>query len=487
MTEIADFALLVLLVGGALALAILSTRAADRLPLPAPVLFLVAAAIASDVWPALGSALSMRTVERIAVVALVVILLNGGIDIGWQRLRGAIGPVLSVGILGTFVTAAVVAVAAHVLLGLGWALAGIVGAALAPTDPAVVFSVLGRREIAGRSGTVLEGEAGVNDPAGIALMLGMIEVATHHDASLLVIVREFALEMAIGVALGLLTSRLLIPALRHLRLSSEGLHPVLVLLLALVLYGATALAGGSGFLAVFILGLLLADAPLPYKPQIERFSGALASLAEIVVFVALGLTIDIGGLSGDAWIDGVVLALVLALVARPLAVLATLVPLDLRRAELAFLTWSGLKGAVPILLAAFATLSGVQGAESIYGVVFVVVLLSVALQGGLVPAVAGRLGIPMHETPSMPWQLSVPLEAEPEGVHELHVRPGSAAAGRRLEQLGLGPDEWISAVIRDGTSLQPTPDLRLREGDRLYAHADPARREELARLFAASA
>src|SRR4051795_2603877 len=148
MPEIADFALLVLLVAGALVLAILSTRIADRLPVPAPVLFLVAAAVASDVWPDLGSALSMRTVERIAVVALVVILLNGGLDIGWSRLRGSVGPVLSIGVVGTFITCGVVALAAHALLGLSWTLAGIVGAALAPTDPAVVFSVLGRREIA---------------------------------------------------------------------------------------------------------------------------------------------------------------------------------------------------------------------------------------------------------------------------------------------------------------------------------------------------
>jgi cell volume regulation protein A len=484
MPEIADFALLVLLVPGALVLAILSTRVADRLPVPAPVVFLVAAAIASDLWPGLGSALSMRTVERIAVVALVVILLNGGLDIGWGRIRRSAGPVLSAGIPGTFLTAAVVALAAHVLLGLSWTLSGIVGAALAPTDPAVVFSVLGRREIAGRSGTVLEGEAGVNDPAGIALMLGMIEVATHHDASLLVILREFAVAMGLGLAFGFVAGRVVIGLLRRLRLSSEGLHPVLVLLLALVLYGITSIVDGSGFLAVFILGLLLADAAVPYKPQIERFSGALASLAEIVVFMALGLTIDLGSISGEIWLHGIVLALVLAVVARPLMVLLTLTPFDLRRAELAFLAWSGLKGAVPILLAAFATLSGVDGAEAVYPLVFVVVLVSVAVQGGLVPRVARLLGIPMRELPSMPWQLSVPLEAEPEGVLEVTVERRSPAAGRRLDELGLDQEEWISTVIRDGAAQRPDAGLELAPGDRVYLHAAPERQDELAARFA---
>jgi cell volume regulation protein A len=402
MPEIADFALLVLLVAGALVLAILSTRIADRLPLPAPVLFLVAAAVAASVSDQVGSALSMRTVERIAVVALVVILLNGGLDIGWSRLRRSAGPVLSAGIFGTFLTAGVVALAAHALLGLSWTLSGIVGAALAPTDPAVVFSVLGGREIEGRSGTVLEGEAGVNDPAGIALMLGMIEVATHPDASLLVILREFAVAMGLGVVFGLAATRAILPLLQRLRLSSEELHPVLVLLLALVLYGVTSLVDGSGFLAVFILGLLLADASVAYKPQIERFSASLASLAEIVVFMALGLTIDLGSIPGQTWLDGLVLVLVLALVARPLTVLLTLTPFDLSRAELAFLAWSGLKGAVPILLAALATIAGVTGADAVYPLVFVVVLVSVSVQGGLVPHVARLLGIPMRERPNPP-------------------------------------------------------------------------------------
>lgn len=152
MSELADFALIILVVAAALVAAIGATKLTERVPVPAPVLVLVAAAVASDLWPDLGDALSTQAVERVAVVALIVILLNGGMDIGWRHLRSAAGPVLSIGVLGTFITAAALAAAAKLLLGVDWVLAGIVGAALAPTDPAVVFSVLGRREIAGRSG-----------------------------------------------------------------------------------------------------------------------------------------------------------------------------------------------------------------------------------------------------------------------------------------------------------------------------------------------
>jgi cell volume regulation protein A len=486
MTEISDFASIVLVVTAGFALAVLSTKLTERVPVPAPALFLLGAAAVSDIWPRVYESVPIRTVERIAVVALVVILFNGGIDIGWRRFRASAAPILSVGVLGTFGTAGLVAVVGHYALGFDWIFAGIVGAAVAPTDPAVMFSVLGRREVAGRSGTTLEGEAGVNDPAGIALMLGMIELATHADASFWVVVREFAVEMSIGAALGLLGAVVLIPLLRVLRLPSEGLYPVLALVLAGALYGVTSLAHGSGFLAVFIAGLFLGDARAPYKGEIERFSSALAGLAELVVFVALGLTIDISGLSGRVWLDGIALALVLVLLARPLVVLLTLGLARLSWAERAFITWSGLKGAVPILLAAFAVLGGVAGSDRVYGVVFVVVLVSVVGQGTLVPRVARALAIPIRGRPALPWELSVRLGEEPQAAHEFEVGTRSRAAGQSIRDLPLGEHAWITLVIRDGAATRPGGSLELRAGDRVLLLADPDKLAPLARLFAAA-
>src|SRR3990170_3224279 len=400
MTEIADFAAVLLLIAGAVALAVMSTTLTGRrVPVPAPAIFLVAAAIVSDIWPRVNEVVPILTVERIAVVALIVILFNGGMDIGWGRFRAAAAPILSLGVIGTFATAGVLAAFAHYALGFDWTLAGIIGAALAPTDPAVMFSVLGGREIAGRSGTTLEGEAGVNDPAGIALMLGMIELATHDDASGFVVVREFIVEMGIGTAIGFAGARALLPLLRRLPLPAEGLYPVLALSLAGVLYGVTSLAHGSGFLAVFIAGLVLGDSRLPYKRENQRFHNSLATLAEIVVFAGLGLTVNLGSLSARVWADGVLLFLLLAVVARPLVVVLTLAAARFRWTERAFIAWSGLKGAVPILLAMFAVISGVPGAGTVYGIVFVVVLLSVVGQGTLVPVVARLLRIPMSERP----------------------------------------------------------------------------------------
>jgi cell volume regulation protein A len=397
MTEIADFGLYVLLVAGGFILAVGSTKLTERVPVPAPAIFLLAAAIASDLWPRLYEAVPILTVERLAVVALVVILFNGGIDIGLHRLRGAVGPIVALGVVGTFATAALVAVFVHYALGFAWILAGLVAAAVAPTDPAVMFSVLGRREIEGRSRVILEGEAGVNDPAGIALMIGMIELATHSDASLLVPARELAVEMSIGVALGVTGGVAFVPLLRRIRLPSASLSPVLALSLAGALYGVTALAHGSGFLAVFVAGLFVGEAEGPFKEEVERFHGSLAALAELVVFVGLGLTVSIGSLSGGVWSDGAIIAAVVGLLIRPVVVMALLAPARLRLGERAFIAWSGLKGAVPILLAAFAVLADVAGAGRVYGLVFIVVLISVVGQGTLVPVAARALRVPMRE------------------------------------------------------------------------------------------
>jgi cell volume regulation protein A len=290
----------------------------------------------------------------------------------------------------------VLAAFAHYALGFGWTTAGLLGAALAPTDPAVMFSVLGGREIAGRTGTVLQGESGANDPVGIALMLGLIELATHDDAAFWIVGKEFGIEMAVGLAIGLAGGYSERWLLRTVRLSNEGLHAIRTLAAAGVIYGVASVAHGSGFLAVFIAGMIVGDVEAPAKREIEVFQNALANVAEVVVFVALGLTVTLGEIDGRGWFDGLVLAVFLAVVARPLVVGPLLLPVRLRPGERAFIMWGGLKGAVPILLAAFVLLAGVEDARRIYGVVFIVVAFSVIVQGASIPFAARRLGVPMR-------------------------------------------------------------------------------------------
>ena len=395
MDELSVFGAIVLVVSGGLLLALLASKVSERVPIPEPALFLVLAAVASDIFPALGERLSILEVERIAVVALVVILFNGGTLVGWRRFRVAAVPIFTTGILGTFATAGIIAVAAHYLFDFDWITAGILGAALAPTDPAVMFSVLGGKDIRGRAGTILEGESGVNDPAGIALMIGMIELATE-DGTFWIVVEEFLIEMSVGLVIGLLGAAAMRPLLR-VSLPNPGLYPIRALAAAGVIYGIASVLHGSGFLAVFVAGVALGDAAVPHRDEIERFHTSLASLAEVVVFVALGLTVDVTDvLTSWRFLEGAALAAILAFVARPLALGPLLLPVGLTRNERLFVIWGGLRGAVPILLAAFAILGGVEDADRVYEIVFVVVAFSVIVQGASIPLVARRLGLPIR-------------------------------------------------------------------------------------------
>ena len=471
LTEIADFGLIVLVVAGAFSVALALSKLTERFPVPGPALFLLAAAVASDIFPGLQDRLSIKTVERIGVVALIIILFQGGMHVGWRRFRAAAGPISILGVCGTFATAALMALAAHYLFDFGWTVAWVLGAAVAPTDPAVMFSVLGNREVGGRSGTILEGESGANDPVGITLVIGILAFATQEDASGWTIAREFSVEMAVGLGIGVVGGIVLRTLMRRISLPGQGLYPIRTLAAAGVIYGAASVAGGSGFLAVFIAGLLVGDSRAPYKGDIDRFHGSLAQLAEIAVFIALGLTFDITDLgTGGQWSDGVLLALILTFAARPLVVALLLLRARLRTGERLLVMWGGLKGAVPILLGAFVLLANVDQAQRVYGIVFVVVAFSVIVQGTTMPLAARAFGVPMRVI-------------EPRGIRRYVVAAGSRAAGEILRNLPVGERTWISHIRRDGSALPVRGPTILKPGDEVFAVTDIDDDEALERLL----
>jgi cell volume regulation protein A len=416
----------VLLVAAAAAAALLAcAQVARRLPVPSAALFLVAAAVASNLLPSLRGRVPVDAVVQLAVVALVLILFDGGLKVGWHRFRIALLPAALLGVAGTAGTAALVAVLSHLLLGFGWTLAGLVGAALAPTDPAVMFSVLRGRPARGRVETALEAESGLNDPVAIALVVGVL--AYTRGGSVQAIGRDFVLQLLVGAAVGAIVGVALPWLLRHAAFPSEGLYGIAALVAATLAYAVAAIAGGSGFLAVFVAGVLVGAERTPRKSEVDRFAEALASFAEMAVFAALCLTIDLGTLTDRLiWLDGLVLALLVALVARPLVVVPLTAPLGFQPGERLFLAWAGMKGAVPILLAALAALSGFES-ERMYGIVFVVVLFSVVVQGTSV-----RLLVRRHLQPSAG---DAPLRMR-------HGRPIGSV--RRLEP------RWPSTTSRRG-------------------------------------
>ncbi|MCO6005596.1 potassium/proton antiporter [Actinoallomurus purpureus] len=474
MTDVEGFGLAVLLTALIGTVAVLSNRFSERARIPAPAIFLVCAAVASDLWPPLG-AVSLPTTEKIVTVALAVILFDGGMHIGRRRFRSAAAATVWIGVAGTLVTGAAVALLAHYAFGIDWRLAMLLGTALAPTDPAVVFSVLGRREIAGRTGTLLEGESGANDPVGIALLVAVLGATGGGTSAVGQVTVEFLQQMVIGAAVGIAGGMALLAFMRRIPLPSEGLYALRVLFGALAIYGLATIAHGSGFLAVFAAGILLGDERAPYKREIERFHSSLASLAEIVAFIMLGLTIHLGELGdGGAWWIGLILAAALAFVIRPLFVGLMLWPVRLRRNERIFVLWTGLKGAVPILLGLFILQEGLPGVRRAYEIIFVVVAFSVIVQGGLVPALARRLRIPLRVVEPEPWSLGVRFQEEPEGLHRYQVRAGSAADGMTVDDLPCGEDVWISFVIRGGRLVPVRGDTRMRAGDEVLVLATGA-------------
>jgi len=493
MTDTGPFAQLLLVISLAAVAAVLSNRLTARLRVPAPALFLAASAVAVAL-PGLGlGAPPERMVERIVTVALLCILFDGGMHIGWRRFRGAAAPIVVVGVVGTFLTTAAVAAVAHFGFGFSWYVALLLGTAIAPTDPAVVFSVLGQREIPGRSSTILEGESGANDPVGIALLVSLLAAGSLSGGALVQVAGEFALQMGLGAMFGLMGGRALLWFMRRVSLPSEGLYPLRTLACVLALYAATTMVHGSGFLAVFVAGIVVGDERAPFKREIERFHSALASLGEIVAFVVLGLTVNLSDLTRpNVWVPGLVLGVSLALVIRPLLVGMCLMPANLHRNEQAFVLFAGLKGAVPILLGSLLLAANVPGAHRLYGIVIVVVAFSVLVQGSLVPTVARALHLPMRIVEPQPWSLGVRLAEEPEGVLRLTVGAGSLADGQTIDEIadaatdsGDTVDVWVNMLVRRHALVSVRGDTRLEAGDEVLVSADERWHPHLEDLFRA--
>ncbi|WP_245402180.1 cation:proton antiporter domain-containing protein [Nocardia albiluteola] len=485
MSAVSPFAAAVLIAALVGLAAVLSNRLGRWVPVPVSALFLVGAALASDVWPRLET-IPFDAVEQVVTVALVVILFDGGMQIGWRQFRANAGAIAWIGVAGTLATAAALALAAHTLFGLGWRIALLLGTALSPTDPAVVFSVLGRREIGGRSGILLQGESGANDPVGIALLVVLLTATRVDMRSVGAVATGFAVQIVVGAVVGLVGGLGLLWFMRRVPLPAAGMYSLRVLMCAMAIYAATTLAHGSGFLAVLVAGVVIGGQRAPYRAEIERFHSALANLGEIVAFVMLGFTIQVTGphgvVQGGAWWIGLGLAILLTVAIRPLLVGALTWRIRLERGERLFVLLTGLKGAVPILLGSFIVHAGVPDARRAYEIIFVVVAFSVIVQGSAVPILAQRLGLPLRTVNPRPWTMNARFEEEPESLHRFTVAAGSTADGATVAGLS-SEDLWVSVIIRRGRLVTVTPETRLRSGDEVLVLAEPAATPVVAALF----
>jgi cell volume regulation protein A len=457
----------ILIVGALLSAALAASLIAGRLRLPGLVLFLgLGMLIGSDVlgWVPFDD---FRLAETIGVIALALILFEGGLGAGWGEIRPVLRPAVALAVPGTIITAVVTGLAASWLLGLSTVEGLLLGSIVCSTDGAAVFSLLRGTGLRKRLERTLEGEAGFNDPIAVLLVLGFIEWVLHPDYGLddmaVLFVQQLGIGLVIGVSIGLLARE----AFQRVRLPTPGLYPVASLAAAAVAFGAASTLDGSGFLAVYLAGLALGSGNLPAKRTVTAFHEGLAWVAQLAMFLTLGLLVFPAQLDEVAW-RGTLVALVVVFVARPLATALTMTGSGFDVREKTLLGWAGLRGAVPVVLAIFPVLEGVGDAHLYFNIVFFAVLLSTVLQGTTIEPVARWLRVTSDEPESMPSILEVGAVRELGGdVVEHVIRPGDAAVGARLRDLGLPRDALVSLIVRGKEALLPRGSTRLEAGDRL--------------------
>ena len=421
--------------------------------------------------------------EAVGVVALALILFEGGLTAGWGEIRPVLRPAIALAVPGTLITALVTGLAASWLFDFTLVEGLLLGSIVASTDGAAVFSLLRGAGLRRRLERTLEGEAGFNDPIAVLLVLGFIEWVTHPGYGVGDMVLLFVQQLGIGVLAGLAVGRLAQEAFRRARLSTPGLYPVATLAIAALSFGAAAALHGSGFLAVYLAGLILGSADLPAKRTVTAFHEGLAWVAQLGMFLTLGLLVFPSQLGDIAW-EGTLLALIVVFASRPVATLLSTVGSGFEAREKVFLGWAGLRGAVPVVLATFPVLAHAPHGREFFDIVFFAVLLSTLLQGTTIDVVARRLGVTSDEQAPPERIIEVGRVRELGGdVIEHAVRPGDAAAGALLRDLGLPRDALVSLIVRGDEVLLPRGSTRVEAGDRMHVLVRREVRHELPRIL----
>jgi cell volume regulation protein A len=459
---------LILITGALLTGGLIASFLAVRVRIPALVLFLgLGMAIGSDGtgWIHFDNYELARTV---GIIALALILFEGGLATGFEEIRPVLRPSLSLAFLGTLGTAVVTGLTASWLFHFSTLEGLLLGSILAATDGAAVFSVLRGSTLERRLARTLEGEAGFNDPIAVLLVLGFIDWIQKPDYGLLDMLGLFVQQLTIGAAVGLVVGRLGAEAFRRAQMASSGLYPVASLTIAALAFGAADVLHGSGFFAVYLAGLSLGSARIPARRTIAAFHDGLAWVAQIGMFFVLGLLVFPHQLGGVA-LEGTVLALVLVFVARPLAVLVATAFERFTLAEKLTLGWAGLRGAVPVVLAIFPVIDSVPHSLEFFNIVFFAVLLSTLLQGSTFELLAQRLGV-TTTTPAVPRPLTETgtirgLGAE---VVEFPVVSDDAIAGCFVRELELPRDAILNVIVRGDQAIPPRGSTRVEAGDRLH-------------------
>ncbi|MFJ9340148.1 potassium/proton antiporter [Streptomyces sp. NPDC101733] len=466
-----------------LLVAVAAVRISSRSGLPSLLIYLgIGIAIGQD---GIGNVVfdNAELTQVIGYAALVVILAEGGLGTKWKEIKPALPAAISLSLVGVAISVGVTALGAHYLVGLEWRQALLIGAVVSSTDAAAVFSVLRKVPLPSRVTGVLEAESGFNDAPVVILVVAFATVGPVDDWY--VLIGKIALELTIGAAIGLAVGFMGAYGLRHVALPASGLYPIAVMAIAVAAYAAGAMAHGSGFLAVYLAAMVLGNAKLPHWPATRGFADGLGWIAQIGMFVLLGLLVTPHELVHDFW-PAVIIGLVLTMVARPLEVFVSLLPFRVPWQEQALMSWAGLRGAVPIILATIPMVSGIEGSDRVFNIVFVLVVVYTLVQGPTLPWLARKLNLRDSDESAADLGIeSAPLEKLRGHLLSFAIPPASRMHGVEVGELRLPAGASVTLVVRDAKSFVPAPATVLRRGDELLVVAtDPVRDAAEARLRA---
>ena len=472
-TEPATTALLLTAAGLLLVLSVLFSRPSERIGIPVVLVFLLIGLLVGSYLP--ENFVDFDLAFRIGTVGLVLILFDGGLNTPFRQVRQYLAPASLLATLGVAGTALLVAVTAW-LLGLGWMESLLLGAIVSSTDAAAVFSSLRGSgvQLRRRVGATLELESGLNDPMAVILTLTLTtQLLGTETFAVLPFLGDVVLQLTIGLAAGLAIGWLGTRLLASIRVPAAGLYPALTLALALLAFGMPTLFLGSGFLAVYIAALMLGNQRLPYRSGILRVHDAMAWLAQISMFLVLGL-LAVPELLAQAGWQGLVLALSLAIIARPLMVLLCLLPFRYKAAESGFISWVGLRGAVPILLATYPVLAGVEGAYDLFHLVFFVVVVNALIPGATISWAVRLFGVERAglERPTPVLEINA-IESLPVQIISFRLEPAALATGNRAGALPLPEGADILLLVRDKQALPVDQDTVLQANDHVHIMVRP--------------
>lgn len=461
---------LILLFALFLIIGVLTTKFSSRLGVPALVLFIILGMVAGSDGLGLIYFDNPSYAQIIGLFALVIILFEGGISTKWTTIKPVIAPSLLLATVGVLITSFVVALAATIILDVTWLEGLLFGAIVGSTDAAAVFAVLKGQNIKPRIGAILEAESGTNDPMAMFLTLAVIDLLLLETEGIFSIITAFFWQMGFGLLVGVGIGWFASIAINRINLDSGGLYPIFAIGFALLTYSVAALIGGSGLLAVYVCALIIGNSDLTYRHTIFRFNEGFAWMMQILMFILLGLLVFPGQLfTMNIILSSLILSFVLILVARPLAVLISTIGCKVTWKEKTLLSWAGLRGAVPIVLATFPMIAGLENAQLFFNVVFFVVLTSALIQGSTISIFARKLGLtgPKKVTPLHSLELVSIGQANAE-MMEYVVNEEAKIVGKNLIEIEFPKDVLINAIIRKGELVTPYGETVIQSDDVLY-------------------